>query len=46
MEQQEYFDFSTWEGAEMVKEMFTFLPDDDEARNNFLEMFAMILLTV
>ena len=44
--EQEYFDFSTWEGAEMVKEMFTFLPDNDDIRNNFLAMFAMVLLTV
>ncbi len=44
--QEEYFDFSTWEGAEMVKEMFTFLPDNDAVRDNFLETFAMILLTV
>lgn len=44
--QEEYFDFSTWEGAEMVKAMFTFLPDNDEIRNGFLETFAMILLTV
>lgn len=42
-----YYDFSTWpEGAEMVKEMFTFLPENDAVRTNFLEMFAMILLTV
>lgn len=44
--QEEYFDFSTWEGAQMVKEMFTFLPEDDAVRDNFLETFAMILLTV
>ena len=44
--QEEYFDFTTWEGAEMVKAMFTFLPEDDAVRNNFLETFAMILLTV
>ena len=45
--QEEYIDFTTWpEGAEMVKEMFTFLPDDDAVRTNFLETFAMVLLTV
>lgn len=44
--QEEYFDFSTPEGAEMVKAMFTFLPDNDAVRTNFLETFAMILLTV
>lgn len=44
--QEEYFDFTTWEGAEMVKEMFTFLPENDAVRDNFLETFAMILLTV
>ena len=45
--EQEYFDFTTWpEGADMVKEMFTFLPDNDAVRTGFLETFAMILLTV
>ena len=44
---EEYFDFSTWpEGADMVKEMFTFLPEDDAVRTNFLETLTMILLTV
>ncbi len=44
---EEYFDFSTWpEGANMVKEMFAFLPEDDNVRTNFLESFAMILLSM
>ena len=45
--EEKYFDFSTWpEGANMVNELFTFLPNDDKVRTNFLEGFAMILLSM
>ena len=45
--EEEYFDFTTWpEGADMVKEMFDFLPDNDVVRTGYLEGLAMFLLTM